>query len=190
MSTVIVIILVAAIVFGLCRLVDKAFAKLFRSKAQHMSGLAVRANKRYGLFGVILSALGIMAICAGIKGDRVLLWGGVIVLLMGAGLAAYYLSFGVFYDQDTFLLSKFAKKSVAYRYDQIRGQKLYLIQGGNVVIELYLSDGNTPSVRIDNAPRRQTNLKRPSRLRRIIRPAMRRLPDSPKAQNGYGRADK
>ena len=146
MSTVIVIILVAAIVFGLCRLVDKAFAKLFRSKAQHMSGLAVRANKRYGLFGVILSALGIMAICAGIKGDRVLLWGGVIVLLMGAGLAAYYLSFGVFYDQDTFLLSKFAKKSLAYRYDQIQGQKLYLIQGGNVVIELHLADGNTLSL--------------------------------------------
>lgn len=95
---------------------------------------------------MILSALGIMAICAGIKGDRVLLWGGVIVLLMGAGLAVYYLSFGVFYDQDTFLLSKFAKKSVTYRYDQIRGQKLYLIQGGNVVIELYLSDGNTLSL--------------------------------------------
>lgn len=146
MSTAIVIILVAAIVFGLCRLVDKTSAKLFRSKAQHMSGLAVRANKRYGLFGVILSALGIMAICAGIKGDRVLLWGGVIVLLMGAGLAVYYLSFGVFYDQDSFLLSKFAKKSVTYRYDQIRGQKLYLIQGGNVVIELYLSDGNTLSL--------------------------------------------
>ena len=65
---------------------------------------------------------------------------------MGAGLAAYYLSFGVFYDQDSFLLSKFAKKSVTYRYDQIRGQKLYLIQGGNVVIELYLSDGNTLSL--------------------------------------------
>ena len=146
MSTAIVIILVAAIVFGLCRLVDKAFAKLFRSKAQHMSALAVRANKRYGLFGVILSALGIMAICAGIKGDRVLLWGGVIVLLMGAGLAVFYLSFGVFYDQDTFLLSKFAKKSLAYRYDQIRGQKLYLIQGGNVVIELHLADGNTLSL--------------------------------------------
>ena len=95
---------------------------------------------------MILSALGIMAICAGIKGDRVLLWGGVIVLLMGAGLAAYYLSFGVFYDADSFLLSRFAKKSLAYHYDQIRGQKLYLIQGGNVVIELHLADGNTLSL--------------------------------------------
>ena len=54
--------LVAAVIFGICFLVDKAFTKLFRSKAQHRSGMAVRANKRYGLFGVILTVLGIMAI--------------------------------------------------------------------------------------------------------------------------------
>ena len=57
--TLILILLVAAAVFGVCFLVDKAFAKLFRSKAQHRSGKAVRANKRYGLFGVILLVLGI-----------------------------------------------------------------------------------------------------------------------------------
>ena len=43
-------LLIAGIIFGLCYLVDKAFAKLFRSKAQHRSGLAVRANKRYGIW--------------------------------------------------------------------------------------------------------------------------------------------
>ena len=94
--TVFLILLIAAAVFGLCFAVDKAFAKLFRSKAQHRSGLAVRANKRYGLFGVILSVLGIMAVCVGIADGSVLLWGGVIVLLMGICLAVYYLSFGVF----------------------------------------------------------------------------------------------
>jgi len=146
MSTFIVIILVAAIVFGLCRLVDKTFAKLFRSKAQHMSGLAVRANKRYGLFGVILSALGIMAICAGIKGDRVLLWGGVIVFLLGASLTVYYLGFGIFYGEDTFLVSTLFKKSVSYPYSAIVSQKLYLITGGNIVVELLLENGKTVSL--------------------------------------------
>ena len=48
--TFFLILLIAAAVFGLCFAVDKAFAKLFRSKAQHRSGRAVRANKRYGLF--------------------------------------------------------------------------------------------------------------------------------------------
>ena len=107
--TFFLILLIAAAVFGLCFAVDKAFTKCFRSKAQHRSGMAVRANKRYGLFGVILSVLGIMAICVGISDGSVLLWGGIIVLLMGISLAVYYLSFGVFYDGEPFLLSRFGK---------------------------------------------------------------------------------
>ena len=144
--TFFLILLIAAAVFGLCFAVDKAFAKLFRSKAQHRSGMAVRANKRYGLFGVILSVLGVMAICVGISDGSVLLWGGIIVLLMGICLAVYYLSFGVFYDGETFLLSRFGKKDITYRFDQIQGQKLYLVQGGNGIIELHMTDGNTVSL--------------------------------------------
>ena len=144
--TFFLILLIAAVVFGLCFAVDKAFAKLFRSKAQHRSGRAVRANKRYGLFGVILSVLGIMAICVGISDGSVLLWGGVIVLLMGICLAVYYLSFGVFYDGETFLLSRFGKKDAVHRYEEIVGQKLYVVQGGSVVAELYLKDGSTVSL--------------------------------------------
>ena len=144
--TFFLILLIAAAVFGLCFAVDKAFSKLFRSKAQHRSGMAVRANKRYGLFGVILSVLGIMAVCVGIADGSVLLWGGVIVLLMGICLAVYYLSFGVFYDGETFLLSRFGKKEVTYRFSDIKGQKLYMVQGGNVIIELHMADGGTVSL--------------------------------------------
>ena len=144
--TFFLILLIAAAVFGLCFAVDKAFAKLFRNKAQHRSGMAVRANKRYGLFGVILSVLGIMAVCVGIADGPVLLWGGIVVLLMGAALAVYYLSFGVFYDGETFLLSRFGKKEVTYRFSDIKGQKLYMVQGGNVIIELHMADGGTVSL--------------------------------------------
>ena len=144
--TFFLILLIAAGVFGLCFAVDKAFTKCFRSKAQHRSGMAVRANKRYGLFGVILSVLGVMAVCVGIADGSVLLWGGIIVLLMGICLAVYYLSFGVFYDGETFLLSRFGKKEVTYRFDQIMGQKLYLVQGGNVIIELHMKGGGTVSL--------------------------------------------
>ena len=144
--TFFLILLIAAAVFGLCFAVDKAFAKLFRNKAQHRSGMAVRANKRYGLFGVILSVLGIMAVCVGIADGPVLLWGGIVVLFMGAALAVYYLSFGVFYDGETFLLSRFGKKEVTYRFSDIKGQKLYMVQGGNVIIELHMADGGTVSL--------------------------------------------
>ena len=140
------ILIIAAIIFGICYLVDKAFSKLFRSKAQHRSGKAVRANKRYGVFGVILTILGIMAICVGVTDGPVLIWGGVFVLLMGIALAVYYLSFGIFYDDETVLLQRFGKKDVVYHYKDILGQKLYLIQGGNVVIELHMADGSALSV--------------------------------------------
>lgn len=135
---------VAAAVFCCCYLIDKGFSKLFRSKAQHMSGLAVRANKRYGVFGVVLTALGIAGICMG--ADRVLLFAGIFVALLGLGCAVYYLSFGIFYDGETFLLSRFLKASRTYRFADIRGQKLFLIQGGNVVIELHMADGSVVSL--------------------------------------------
>ena len=140
------ILVIAAIIFGLCYLVDKAFAKAFRSKAQHMSGKAVRLTKRYGVFGVIFSVLGIMAIVIGSNGEPVLLWGGVIVLLMGIALAVYYLSFGIFYDGETFLQSRFGKKDIAYNYKDIVGQKLYLVQGGNIIVELHMKDGSAVSL--------------------------------------------
>ena len=141
-----IILLVAALIFGICHVVDKAFAKLFRSKAQHRSGLAVRANKRYGIFGVVFSALGGMALCVGITDGMVLLIGGAAVLLMGVGLAVYYLSFGIFYDGESFLYSRFAKADLTYRYADILGQKLYLVQGGNIIIELHMADGRAVSL--------------------------------------------
>ena len=146
MAQFIPIVLVAAVIFGICYLVDKTFSKLFRSKAQHRSGMAVRANKRYGIFGVVLTVLGIMAVCVGITDGPVLIWGGVIVLLMGIALAVYYLSFGIFYDSDSILLQRFGRKDLLYAYSDIVGQKLYLIQGGNIVVELHMKDGSAISV--------------------------------------------
>lgn len=139
-------IVVAALVFGVCRLVDIGFQKLFRSKAEHLSGLAVRVNKRYGVFGVILSAIGIAAMVTGAGNDKVLLWGGLIVLLLGASFIVYYLSFGIFYGEDSFLVSHLFRKSHSYRYDRIVSQKLYLITGGNIVVELNIEGGDVVSL--------------------------------------------
>lgn len=140
------ILLVAAVIFGICYLVDKGFAKAFRSKAQHMSGLAVRASKRYGLFGVIFTVLGILAVVVGLGDGSVLLWGGVVVLLVGVCLCVYYLSFGIFYDGETLLYTRLGKKSQTYRFGDIVGQKLYVIQGGATLVELHMADGKAISL--------------------------------------------
>jgi len=140
------ILLIAAAIFGICYLVDKGFARLFRSKAQHRSGMAVRANKRYGVFGTVLICMGILAICVGITDGIVLTIGGIFVLLMGIGLAAHYLTFGIFYDGESLLYSRFGKKDLTYYYKDIQGQKLYLVQGGSIIIELHMTDGFAVSV--------------------------------------------
>jgi len=139
---VIAILIVAALVLGICWLVDRAFQKLFRSKAQHRSGKAVRASKRYGVIGVILMVLGI----AGIVNGGGLLIMGSIVALLGAAMCVYYLSFGIFYDDESILVSGLFKKSKTYSYDQIQAQQLYLVTGGNVIVELHMENGETVSV--------------------------------------------
>jgi len=145
MSTLFVLFLAAAI-FGICFAVDKAFTKAFRSKAQHRSGMAVRANKLYGLAGLILMILGILGFLTGLGANILLLIGGIVVLILGICLVTYYLSFGVFYDGETMLICRFGKKDREYYFREIRGQKLYLVQGGNIIVELHMADGSVVSL--------------------------------------------
>ena len=143
---IIIVLVIAALTFGICYLFDKGYTNTFRNKIQHHSGLAVRLNKRYAIFGLILTVLGILAVCSGIGGDTVLLVGGIAVLLIGLGLITYYLTFGIFYDADTFLYTSFGKKSVEYRFGDILTQQLYVVQGGGIIIELHLKDGKAVSL--------------------------------------------
>ena len=68
------------------------------------------------------------------------------VLLLGVCLCIYHLSFGIFYDEDSFVHTTFGKKDVTYRYSDILGQKLYVITGGSIVVELHMADGKAVSV--------------------------------------------
>lgn len=136
-----VILLVAAATFGLCFLADRGFTRVFRSEKQHRSGRSVRLSKRYGSFGLILAVIGLAALISG--EGMILVAGGAIVLLMGVALVVYYMSFGIYYDDSSFILTTFGKKSITYRYRDIRGQLLYAVAGGNVLIELHMEDGRT-----------------------------------------------
>ena len=142
----IAVLLIAALVFGLCFLCDKGFEKLFRNQAQHFSGLSVRLNKRYAAFGAILIALGAAALFTGLSSGAVMTVCGILIILMGGGLVVYYATFGIFYDNNGFIVTTFGKRSTTYRYRDIRGQRLYLIQGGSVVVELHMEDGRAVSI--------------------------------------------
>ena len=140
------VLLVAALVFGVCYLFDKGFEKMFRSQAQHYSGLSVRLNKRYAAFGAVMVALGAAAFFTGLSSGTLLIVCGILVAMAGAGLVIYYATFGIFYDDNSFILTTFGKRSGTYRYSDIKGQRLYVIQGGSVVVELHMNDGRSVSL--------------------------------------------
>ena len=139
------ILIIAALVFGICYLFDKGFQKTFRNKPQHKSGLSIRPNKRYATFGIILTILGLAAVFAS-AGNMMLLIGGILILVMAIGLIVYYMTFGIYYDEDSFLYTTFGKKSVVYSFSDIREQKLYVVQGGSIIVELHMADGSAVSV--------------------------------------------
>lgn len=137
-----IVIAVVAIVFGLLFLIDKGFNKLFRSQAQHKSGRSVRLHKRYATIGLVMFTLGIVGLFTGLPGDLLLIIGGSAIALIGVGLIIYYMTFGVFYDEDSFILMTFGKKQKTYYYRDICTQQLFNSYG-NIVIELHLSDGRS-----------------------------------------------
>ena len=82
--------------------------------------------------------VGIAALFAQQQG--LLLAGGVLLILFGLCLIVYYMTFGLFYDEDTFVLTTFGKRSSAYYYSDIVAQQLYQSYGA-VIVELYMKDG-------------------------------------------------
>ena len=139
---ILLILVIAAAVFGLCFLIDRGFTKLFRSQAEHRSGKAVRLNKRYGSIGLIVAVVGVAALFTGLSDSWLLIAGGGLMIVVGLGLVVYYMTYGVFYDTDSFLFMTFGKKQVTYRYCDICQQQLYNNQG-YLLIELHMADGNT-----------------------------------------------
>jgi hypothetical protein len=137
------LLLFGAAVFGLCFLADKLFKRLFRSKKQHSTGRSVRLSKRYGSFGALMVTLGVAGLFAWINGGKWIMGAsGGLVLVVGIGLIIYYLTFGIYYDDDSFLYHTFGKRGITYEYGDILGQKLYTASG-NIVVELHMKDGNT-----------------------------------------------
>ncbi len=136
------VLVIAALVFLVCFGVDKGFVRLFRAQAEHATGLAVRLSKKYGAFGLILLVLGIAAILAGLGTGWLMPTAGGFVALVGVGLIAYYMTFGVFYNDTGFLLTTLGRKTVRYRYADIAAQQLYNSYG-NILIELYMTDGRS-----------------------------------------------
>ena len=136
------VLIVVVVTLGVCFLADKGFAKLFRGKSQHHSGMSVRLSKHYATIGIVVGALGVAALTAVKAQGIMMLVAGIVMLLIGICLIVYFLSFGIYYDDESFIYSSFGRKSLTYKYKEITAQQLYA-SGASLVIELYLSNGRT-----------------------------------------------
>ena len=148
-------LLVIAATFGVMFLLDKGLTRLLRSRTQHRSGTAVRLKKHYGILSLALMILGALGIISALTDwSPGLLLGGLLILPGGAVLGLYYLTHGIFYDDDSFLYVSFCNRAREYRYADIAGQKLYEIQGGSLLVELHMRGGTTVSVQgnMEGAP--------------------------------------
>ena len=142
MESVIILVLIAGLVFGICYLIDKGFQKLFRGSPEHKSGKSVRHKGRTAAFGLILALVGVAALLTVKQGGWLYGAGGGVLILVGAFLVIQYMTFGVFYGDDSFLYTTLGKGSVRYTYQQIKGQQLYNNRG-SILVELHMTDGNT-----------------------------------------------
>lgn len=142
----VLVLLVAAATFGVCFGIDKGFTRIFRNRAQHKTGLSVRLSKRYGSIGLIIAVLGLAGLFAGLRKGALMIVCGSVLILVGVGLVVYYMTFGIFYDDDSFILTTFGRKSQTYRYADIKAQQLYVVTGGGVVVELHMTDGRTVGI--------------------------------------------
>ena len=136
------ILILAGATFAVCFLVDKGFRSAFRSTPQHMDGRSVRLHRWVGLAGLALVLLGVFGILGGIPGQWLLITAGAILTVIGLCLCVYYLSFGIFYDDRSFVRTTFGRKSTTFAYGQIKSQQLYITQG-KVLVELHMEDGQT-----------------------------------------------
>ena len=138
------LLLLIAGVFGVLFLLDRGLTSLTRRR---QSGNEVRLPKRYGSMALALVVLGAAAALLPLfGGPPTLLLGGIVVVPCGVVLAIYFMTHGISYDDDGFRYTKFGSRSVAYRYADITAQKLYALQGGSHLVELYMVGGRTVPV--------------------------------------------
>ncbi len=137
------LLILAALTFAACWLLDRLFRLLFRSRAEQRSGRAVRPSRRFAALGLLLAVLGLA--CAMGSERAYLIVAGVIVILVGVALAAYYVSYGIYYDESHFLVCRPGKRATQYSYGSICTQQLFLT-GGSILVGLHLASGITEQV--------------------------------------------
>ena len=132
MSPYILMLIVCALVFLVCFLIDTLLKVIFPKSKLEKSRQAVRPPRRSAVIGVILAFLGLAAAVriAPQEHDTLLLIGAIGAMVIGAVLLCTYFSVVIYYDDEGFLYKAWGHGKQEFRYSQIKGQRSLLTRGG------------------------------------------------------------
>ena len=141
MNKYIFVLIVCAVVFLICFLIDTLFKVIFPKSKLEKSKQVVHLPRRQAIFGIILTFAAIVVFVRFLpqKMDVLLLIGAVVALLLGTLLLVSYCSFAIYYDEETFLYRNFRHKKTLYHYSQIRGQRSLQTRSG-INTELFVGE--------------------------------------------------
>lgn len=122
-------ILLVAVGFGLVALCDFLLKKLVFKNRRDTA--AVRMPRYSFIMGLILALVGLIGVLFIPRQTEGFLWFGCwIVLIMGAYLLVNFFWFGIYYDDEGFVYRVLGKKSRAFRYGEITGQRTFVAKSG------------------------------------------------------------
>ena len=128
----VLLLLLCAVVFLACFLIDKLFALIFPKSKTEKSGNVVRLPRRNAIAGVLLIFVPLTVLLFFIPegGDTLMTVGCVIAIVLGVILLVNYLSFAIYYDDEGFVYKDLRRKKTSYHYSQIRGQRSVMTRSG------------------------------------------------------------
>ena len=112
MNKYVFVLIVCAVVFLVCFLIDSLLKLLFPKSRLEKSKQVVRPPRRSAVIGVILT------------------FGSSVAVIFGVILLCTYFSFVIYYDDEGFLYKAWGHGKQEFRYSQIRGQRSLLTRGG------------------------------------------------------------
>ena len=132
MNKYVFVLIVCAVVFLVCFLIDSLLKLLFPKSRLEKSKQVVRPPRRSAVIGVILTFAGAAMLVKLLpeKGDLLFILGSIVAVIFGVILLCTYFSFVIYYDDEGFLYKAWGHGKQEFRYSQIRGQRSLLTRGG------------------------------------------------------------
>ena len=132
MNKYVFVLIVCAVVFLVCFLIDSLLKLLFPKSRLEKSKQVVRPPRRSAVIGVILTFAGAAMLVKLLpeKGDLLFILGSIVAVIFGVILLCTYFSFVIYYEDEGFLYKAWGHGKQEFRYSQIRGQRSLLTRGG------------------------------------------------------------